>query len=61
MNVLTNSSLARQAQAVAHHDDNDPLEYAGGEFDNDEPVELVRVARDMKSVHAKRQVRVCSC
>ncbi|KAF8803015.1 hypothetical protein BYT27DRAFT_7305696 [Phlegmacium glaucopus] len=52
---------ARQAQAVAHHDDDDdPLEYAGGEFDNDEPVELIKVARDMKTsgVHAKRQTTV---
>ncbi|KAF8802591.1 hypothetical protein BYT27DRAFT_7260895 [Phlegmacium glaucopus] len=29
-------------------EDQDPLEYAGGEFDEDKPVEVVRAARNMK-------------
>ena len=32
----------------ASEDQDDPLEYAGGEFDEDERVELVRAARDVK-------------
>ena len=29
-------------------DQSDPLEYAGGEFDEDEPAESVKAARDLK-------------
>ena len=40
---------ARNASSrEAVEDQDDPLEYAGGEFDEDEPVKLVKAARDMK-------------
>ena len=38
------NALSREAV----EEQEDTLEYAGGEFDEDEPVELVKAARDMK-------------
>ncbi|KAF8799693.1 hypothetical protein BYT27DRAFT_7217441 [Phlegmacium glaucopus] len=39
---------ARNASSHELVEDQDPLEYAGGEFDEDEPVEVVRATRNMK-------------
>ena len=44
--VLVSARNASSREAV--EDQKDPLEYAGGEFDNDEPVELVTAARQRK-------------
>lgn len=41
---IARNTLSREAS----EDQDDPLEYAGGEFDEDERVELVRAARDVK-------------
>ena len=35
---------------AAVEDQDDPLEYAGGEFDEDEPVDSVRAACDVKKL-----------
>ena len=44
--VLVSARNASSREAV--EDLKDPLEYAGGEFDNDEPVESVTAARQRK-------------
>jgi hypothetical protein len=44
---IARNNLSREA---AVEDQDDPLEYAGGEFDKDEPVDSVRAARDVKKL-----------
>ncbi|KIM35954.1 hypothetical protein M413DRAFT_428169 [Hebeloma cylindrosporum] len=45
---LETISARNASSREAVEDQEDPLEYAGGEFDEDEPIESVKAARDMK-------------
>ena len=45
---------------MAVEDQDDPLEYAGGEFDEDEPVDSVRAARDVKKLAISVRGKVSS-
>ena len=40
---------ARTWSNIIDNEDHDPLEYAGGEFDADEPAEIVQAARVSKA------------
>ena len=56
-----NASSRRDSREAAE-DQDDPLEYAGGEFDEDEPVESVRAARDLKpavTIRGKQVSVIC--
>lgn len=53
---LARNTLSREAI----EDQDDPLEYAGGEFDEDEPVESVRAARDVKKLAVSVRGKVSS-
>jgi hypothetical protein len=44
----------------AVEDEDDPLEYAGGEFDGDEPIEAVKAARDVKKLAISVRGKVSS-
>ena len=45
---------------AAVEDQDDPLEYAGGEFDEDEPVDSVRAACDVKKLAISVRGKVSS-
>ncbi|KAF8797786.1 hypothetical protein BYT27DRAFT_7343964 [Phlegmacium glaucopus] len=55
--IKARNVMVTAAREDDHDDDRDPLEYAGGEFDDDEPAEAVQAARISKEI---AEVRVRS-